>query len=71
MSYLLGIDVGSTNLKAVLFGTDGRIVAKCQAPTECFHPDPSHPEWAVWQPEQIWAGIAQSVRAVAASADRQ
>ncbi len=68
MSYLLGIDVGSTNLKAVLFATDGRMVAKHETPTECFHPDPLHPEWAVWQPEQIWSGIAQSVRAVAASA---
>ena len=64
MSYLLGIDVGSTNLKAVLFGTDGRVVAKQDVATECCHPDPAHPEWAVWQPAQIWEGIAQSVRAV-------
>ena len=64
MSYLLGIDVGSTNLKAVLFGTDGRVVAKRDVATECCHPDPAHPEWAVWQPAQIWEGIAQSVRAV-------
>jgi xylulokinase len=69
MSYLLGIDVGSTNLKAVLFATDGRMVAKREVPTECFHPDPAHPDWAVWQPEQIWTGIAQSVRAVVASLD--
>jgi xylulokinase len=69
MSYLLGIDVGSTNLKAVLFDTDGRVAAKREVPTECFHPDPAHPGWAVWQPEQIWSGIAQSVRAVAASAE--
>ena len=69
MSYLLGIDVGSTNLKAVLFETDGRMVAKREVPTECFHPDPAHPDWAVWKPEQIWSGVAQSVRAVAASAD--
>lgn len=68
MSYLLGIDVGSTNLKAVLFDTGGRVVAKGEVPTECFHPDPAHPDWAVWQPEQIWSGIAQSVRAVTASA---
>ncbi|MEI7901087.1 MAG: FGGY family carbohydrate kinase [bacterium] len=68
MSLLLGIDIGSTNLKAVLFGTDGRVVAKRDVPTECFHPDPAHPEWAVWQPGQIWLGIAQSVRAVVEAA---
>jgi xylulokinase len=66
MGYLLGIDVGSTNLKAVLFDTGGKMVAKREAPTACFHPDPEHPEWAVWQPEQIWSGIADSVRAVIA-----
>jgi xylulokinase len=69
MSYLLGIDIGSTNLKAVLFDTSGKMVAKREVPTECFHPDPAHPDWAVWQPEQIWSGIAQSVRAVAAAVD--
>jgi xylulokinase len=69
MSYLLGIDVGSTNLKAVLFGTDGRVVARHDVATVCDHPDPAHPEWAVWQPEQIWSGIANSVRAVASMVD--
>ena len=69
MSYLLGIDVGSTNLKAVLFGTDGRVVARHDVATVCDHPDPAHPEWAVWQPEQIWSGIASAVRAVASTVD--
>ncbi len=68
MDCLLGIDVGSTNLKATLFGTDGRLVARREAPTECCHPDPAHPDWAVWRPEQIWSGVAQSVRAVTAAA---
>ena len=69
MNCLLGIDVGSTNLKAVLFGTDGRVVAKHDVATVCDHPDPAHPEWAVWQPEQIWSGIARSVRAVTSAVD--
>jgi xylulokinase len=68
MSYLLGIDVGSTNLKAVLFDTEGKVVAKGEVPTEVSHPDREHPEWAVWRPEQIWGGIAESVRAVMAAA---
>jgi xylulokinase len=69
MSYLLGIDVGSTNLKAVLFTADGRMATKAESPTICCHPDPAHPDWAVWQPEQIWSDIAQSVRTVTASVD--
>ena len=69
MSYLLGIDVGSTNLKAVLFGYDGKIVAKADTPTELVRPEPDHPDWAVWQPQQIWSGIAQSIRKVVAGID--
>lgn len=69
MTYLLGIDVGSTNLKAVLFTADGRIVAQAETPTECLHPDREHPDWAVWDPAQIWSGIARSVRQVVADLD--
>ncbi|MCL1922031.1 MAG: FGGY family carbohydrate kinase [Kiritimatiellaeota bacterium] len=68
MECLIGIDVGSTNLKAVVFGTDGRLVAKRETPTLCEHPDAAHPDWAVWQPRQIWEGIASCVRAALADA---
>ena len=69
MSYLLGVDVGSTNLKAVLFDTSGRQVAKRETPTELCRPDPAHPEWAVWRPEQIWGGVAQSIRGALAATE--
>ncbi len=54
--YLAGIDLGSTTLKAVIYDTAGNVVASACRPTERFHPDPDHPEWTVWQPEQIWGG---------------
>lgn len=68
MMGLLGIDVGSTNLKAVLFDLQGRLIAKCETPTICEHPDAAHPEWAVWQPRQIWSGVSGCVRGVLAQA---
>jgi len=66
---LLGIDLGSTSLKAVLYDLDGNPVAKGSRPTEKFHPDEDHPEWVVWQPEQIWGGTAAAVRDVVAGLD--
>lgn len=69
MAYLLGIDVGSTNLKAVLFDFQGKVVARGDSPTRLVHPDPAHPGWAVWEPDQIWDGIAQSIRKATASVD--
>lgn len=69
MAYLLGIDVGSTNLKAVLFDYQGKVIAKGDTPTQLVHPDPEHPDWAVWEPGQIWDGIAQSVQKVMSQID--
>jgi len=62
MDYLVGLDLGSTTLKAVIYDTRGNVVANGCRPTERFHPDPTHPEWTVWQPEQIWGGSAAALR---------
>ena len=60
MSHLVGIDLGSTSLKVVIFDLDGRVVSAANRPTELFHPDPAHPQWAIWKPEQIWNGVADA-----------
>jgi xylulokinase len=62
MDYLMGIDLGSTSLKAVVYDIDGNAVATGSRPTERFHPSAEHPEWTVWQPEQIWGGTADAIR---------
>lgn len=62
MDYLVGIDLGSTNLKAIVYDADGRTMAQASRPTQRFHPDSEHPTWAVWQPQQIWDGVCQSLR---------
>ncbi|MCF7957447.1 MAG: hypothetical protein K9M57_03255 [Phycisphaerae bacterium] len=62
MAYLMGIDLGSTSLKAVVYDLDGHVVASGSRATEKVHPSKAHPEWAVWLPEQIWGGIAEAIR---------
>ncbi|MCH5375766.1 MAG: hypothetical protein JJ992_17480 [Planctomycetes bacterium] len=59
MDYLVGIDLGSTNLKSIVYDTAGRAVAGASRPTQRVNPYPDHPAWAVWQPEQIWEGVCQ------------
>ncbi len=61
MDYLMGIDLGSTSLKAVIYDLCGNVIASGSRPTERFNPDPKHPEWTVWQPEQIWGGTAEAI----------
>ena len=61
MDYLVGIDLGSTTLKAVIYDPRGNVMAIGSRPTERFQPDAAHPEWTVWQPEQIWGGVAAAL----------
>ena len=62
VDYLMGVDLGSTSLKAIVCDLDGNVVASGTRPTERFNPYPDHPEWTVWQPEQIWGGTAAAIR---------
>ena len=62
MDYLAGIDLGSTNLKCVIYDRSGQVVASGSRPTERFHPNPLHPEWTVWDPAQIWGGTAEAIQ---------
>ena len=64
MTFLLGIDLGSTSLKAVAFDLHGNIQASSSRPTLESHPDPDHPEWSYWMPENIWGGTASPIQDV-------
>jgi len=69
MDYLAGIDLGSTSLKCVIYDLAGNVAASGIRPTEKFHPNPNHPEWTVWQPEQIWGGTAAAMKEAVAQLD--
>ncbi len=69
MDYLLGIDLGSTSLKGIIYDLDGNLIAGGSRKTELYHPDKEHPDWAVWQPEQIWEGTAAAIRDAVAAID--
>ncbi len=62
MDYLAGIDLGSTSLKCVIYDIEGNVVASATRQTEQFHPHPDHPDWTVWQPDQIWNGTAAAMK---------
>lgn len=62
MDYLLGIDVGSTSMKALVYDLDGHVVAQSSQPTQSIANDPDHPNWQVYLPEDIWNGIASAIK---------
>ena len=69
MAYLAGIDLGSTSLKCAIYDLAGNLVASGTRPTERHHPNPQHPEWTVWLPEQIWGGTAAAMKEAIAQLD--
>jgi xylulokinase len=69
MDYLAGIDLGSSSLKCVIYDLAGNVVASGSRPTEKYNPYPDHPEWTVWQPEQIWGGTAAAMQEAVAKLD--
>jgi len=62
MDYLLGIDVGSTSMKALVYDFEGNVIAKGSHPTESIANDPAHPNWQVYLPDHIWDGISSAIR---------
>jgi xylulokinase len=59
MSYVIGIDVGSQSVKAVLFDESGAAIQEAAAPYEMSCP---HSGWAEQDPACWERGIAQTVR---------
>jgi xylulokinase len=68
MDYLMAIDLGSTSLKAVIYDLDGNEIAAASRPTEKITP-PDHPEWVIWDPDQIWQGTAAAAKEAVGQVD--
>ncbi|GAF72454.1 unnamed protein product, partial [marine sediment metagenome] len=62
MDYLMGVDLGSTSLKAIVYDLDGKLISSASRPTTVHHDDPDHPDWAVWLPEEIWGDTAAAIK---------
>lgn len=68
MDYLMAIDLGSTSIKAIVFDLDGNRIASASRPTEKVTP-PGHADWIVWDPKQIWGGVAAACQDTIAAVD--
>ncbi|MBD3307689.1 hypothetical protein GF339_14735 [candidate division KSB3 bacterium] len=56
---LLGVDVGTTGVKAVIFDLEGHLQASGQAEHPIAHP---HPGWAEQHPEDWWEATCQAIQ---------
>lgn len=69
MDYLLGIDVGSTSMKALIYDLNGKVIARGSHPTKSTTSDPDHPNWQVYPPDHIWDGISTAIQQAVSQID--
>lgn len=62
MDYLLGIDVGSTSMKAAIYDLDGNVVSQASRPSKSISNEPEHPNWQVYIPDDVWNGVAAAIK---------
>lgn len=65
MSHLLGIDIGSTNLKAAIFRRDGSLVSRASLPNEVDSPQWG---WAEYNADRMWNNLVSCLRSCLSSA---
>jgi xylulokinase len=71
MDLLLGIDIGSTSIKANIYDVKGRLVSGGSRPTVLSHPDKEHPNWSVWEPDIIWNAVKDSIKSAIEKLDTE
>ena len=59
MSLLLGLDVGTTSIKAVVYRPDGIAVASAAAPTPTHVP---RPRWAFYRAHELWGTVVDVIQ---------
>jgi xylulokinase len=58
---VLGLDVGTTNLKCLALDDTGTIIAQGSEPTPQSHP---RPDWTDFEPGPLWEAACRAIRAV-------
>ena len=61
--YLLGIDVGTTNLKANLYDVAGNWITGSSRPMRAVSP-PGHPHWSAYDPDELWNNTVGNLRQI-------
>jgi xylulokinase len=63
MNYLLGIDIGTSATKSVLFSEDGKVVASASYEYPLYQPNPG---WAEQDPDDWWKAVCFTCRKIIA-----
>jgi len=57
--YLLGLDVGTTGCKSVIFSPDGKVVSSAYGEYKLYHRQPG---WSELNPDEVWKTTKETIR---------
>ncbi len=69
MDLLLGVDIGSTSVKAIVYETNGNPVAQGICKLVPSYTDSHHPMWCVWKHKDVWNSVTTVLREVTSKSD--
>src|SRR5690554_1106958 len=69
LELLMGIDLGSTSIKAIIYGPQGNMVSEANCPTRLSHLNNEHSSWSVWEPDLVWDSVCDVVRRALSAID--
>ena len=58
----MGIDLGSTTIKSIIYDLDGNFIASGSRPTEVSYLDSKNPQWCFWDPNKIWSDTVAAIQ---------
>ncbi len=65
---LVGLDIGTTNIKALAFTPSGDTIAQSSIQTPTYIPRTG---WATYEPDALWQAVTQVLKAITSSVDRK
>ncbi|MFX0203203.1 MAG: FGGY family carbohydrate kinase, partial [Candidatus Hodarchaeota archaeon] len=57
--HLLGLDIGTTGCKSIIYTLDGRIVSQAYRENKIHHPKPG---WAEYKVDEIWSNVKEALK---------
>ncbi|MEI6101527.1 MAG: FGGY family carbohydrate kinase, partial [Eubacteriales bacterium] len=62
MGLLMGLDIGSTSIKAIIYDLGGNCISAGSCKIPLSYPDKDHSTWCVWEPVAIWDCVITSIK---------
>ena len=62
MDYLLGVDIGTTSIKSIVYNQEGQIISSSYSSNQLAYSDEINSNWTYLNPEELWNTVAAAIK---------